>query len=170
MDHPLEQQKDVDTVTQEVSSDPSAKRFSKVEPVTNPGVPVNSVDGTNGRFVRSAFKVSWSRTVSRMLSKRQRTAATPDTNPAPKFDANGRKTDASDDRGDKRLKELGNRPDPTQPLLSKSATVIDVAASVIKKKKGETAIYTPFFLSTSLTLLASRLTETPQLGGLFGFR
>ncbi|TQN73620.1 hypothetical protein CSHISOI_01840 [Colletotrichum shisoi] len=45
MDHPLEQQKDVDTVTQEVTSDPSAKRLSKVESVTNPGVPVNSADG-----------------------------------------------------------------------------------------------------------------------------
>ncbi|KAJ0163218.1 hypothetical protein CTA2_3316 [Colletotrichum tanaceti] len=139
MDHPLEQQKDVDAVTQEVSSEPSTKRFSKVESLTSrlsAGLPVNSAEGKSGRFVRSALKASWSTTVSRMLSKRQRTAATSDTNPAPEFDVNGRKSDASDGREDKRLERLSNRSNPTQPPRQKPATLIDVAASGNKKNKG----------------------------------
>ncbi|KAK1983850.1 hypothetical protein LZ30DRAFT_587576 [Colletotrichum cereale] len=97
---------------------------------------VKSAKDTNGRSVRSVFKASWGKTVSKILGKQARPGITLEEKAASGPDAVNKKGSGFSERWDKRFEELLNRSDPLKFQSSKSVTDVNVASSYHDKNKG----------------------------------
>ncbi|GKT43711.1 uncharacterized protein ColSpa_03892 [Colletotrichum spaethianum] len=142
MEHPLVQQREAGAAPRKPSSASSSKRHSKVDSAfdaknrSSADTTMDSTKSTNRRSIRSVLKVSWGKTVTKILGKWDRQGATPDAKPASGPDAINEEKCEFVQIGDKQPEELLSRPDSSKLPRPESVTVIDVTALTRNKNRG----------------------------------
>ncbi|KAK2014721.1 hypothetical protein LZ32DRAFT_186893 [Colletotrichum eremochloae] len=142
MDHLPAQQSQVGLNPRRASSASLSEHRSNVDSFqdnkdqSSANTTVKSAENIGGRSIRSAIKVSWEKTLSKILGKQARPGIILDVKPALGPDVVNKENSDFPETRDNRFDELLNRSHPLKLQPSESVTDVNVTSSYHDKKKG----------------------------------